>query len=438
MTHTQISKHLAAFEKLKILLGKWGRHHNLLNQILAHTITVGIFQHYLACRLLSAYAKLNKLVEGRKIFEQMRNPDVGSWTSLQNLYLNSKQPMKALMVFYELMLSDSAKPDSHSLVAALSSCARLKDLRNGRAIHGIVYKYLKEPRPNVHNALIDMYVKNGRVHIAEQTKKQKQLVTIEDRTAKISHKPHLPGSSSYNPSASCGLKSSYKKRDHIVTIHTSIVLAREDYLIMKTSQLFLSFFLFTIFTNSLLSAAAEEPAPVLDTDRNLVRAGVDYYILPVIRGRGGGLTLGSTGNETCPLDVVQEQLEVKNGLPLTFRPVNSKKGVVRVWTDQNIKFSAATICVQSTVWKLDNYDVSTGKYFITTGGVEGKPGRETISNWFKIEKYGDEYKLVFCPTVCDYCKVICKDVGIYVEDGKRRLGLTEDAPFRVMFKKASS
>lgn len=206
---------------------------------------------------------------------------------------------------------------------------------------------------------------------------------------------------------------------------------------MKTTQLFLSFFLFTIFANrSPLSAAAEEPAPVLDTDRNLVRAGVDYYILPVIRGRGGGLTLASTGNETCPLDVVQEQLEVKNGLPLTFRPVNPKKGVVRVSTDQNIKFSGATICVQSTVWKLDNYDASTGKYFITTGGVEGKPGRETISNWFKIETYGDDYKLVFCPTVCNYCKVICKDVGIFMQDGKRRLALTEDAPFRVMLKKA--
>ncbi|KAL0356438.1 UNVERIFIED_CONTAM: Pentatricopeptide repeat-containing protein, mitochondrial [Sesamum radiatum] len=168
MTHTQISKHQASFEKLKILLGKWGRHHNLLNQILAHTITLGIFQHHFACRILSAYAKLNKLVEGRKIFELMPNPDVGSWTSLQNLYLNSKQPMKALMVFYELMLSDSAKPDSHSMVAALSACARIKDLRNGRAIHGMVYKYLKEPRLNVHNALIDMYVKNGSVHIAER------------------------------------------------------------------------------------------------------------------------------------------------------------------------------------------------------------------------------------------------------------------------------
>ncbi|KAK6123643.1 hypothetical protein DH2020_042612 [Rehmannia glutinosa] len=98
----------------------------------------------------------------------MPNPDVGLWTSLQNLYLNSKQPTKALMVFSELILSDYAKPDSHSIVAALSACARSKDLRNGRAIHGMVYKYLQKPRPNVHNALIDMYGKNQRVGLAER------------------------------------------------------------------------------------------------------------------------------------------------------------------------------------------------------------------------------------------------------------------------------
>ncbi|GFP88527.1 pentatricopeptide repeat-containing protein at1g08070 [Phtheirospermum japonicum] len=97
----------------------------------------------------------------------MPNPNVGLWTSLQNLYLNSKQPTKALMVFSELISSDSAKPDSHSIVAALSACARSKDLRNGTAIHGMVYKYLQEPRPNVHNALIDMYGKNQRVDLAE-------------------------------------------------------------------------------------------------------------------------------------------------------------------------------------------------------------------------------------------------------------------------------
>uniref|UniRef100_A0A2N9F5V6 Uncharacterized protein n=1 Tax=Fagus sylvatica TaxID=28930 RepID=A0A2N9F5V6_FAGSY len=133
----------------------------------------------------------------------------------------------------------------------------------------------------------------------------------------------------------------------------------------------------------------------LDLAGEKLRTGVDYYILPVIRGRGGGLTLASTRNKTCPLDVVQEQHEISNGLPLTFSSVNPKKGVVRVSTDLNIKFSAATICVQSTVWKLDKFDESTRQWFVTTGGVEGNPGRETTSNWYKIEKYDDDLQACF-------------------------------------------
>ena len=202
--------------------------------------------------------------------------------------------------------------------------------------------------------------------------------------------------------------------------------------------LVLPIFLFAIMTMIPLHGAADSaPDPVLDLAGEKLRTGVDYYILPVIRGRGGGLTLASTRNKTCPLDVVQEQHEVSNGLPLTFSSVNPKKGVVRVSTHLNIKFSAATISVQSTVWKLDNFDESTGQWFVTTGGVEGNPGRETTSNWFKIEKYDDDYKLVFCPTVCDFCKVLCRDVGIYIEDGRRSLALS-DVPFKVMFKKAGT
>ena len=204
------------------------------------------------------------------------------------------------------------------------------------------------------------------------------------------------------------------------------------------ATMFLSlFFLLLTFTTNLAPGAAESaPDAVRDTDGNILRTGVDYYILPVVRGRGGGLTLASIGNKTCPLDVVQERHEIENGLPLTFTPVNPKKGVVRVSTDLNIKFSASTVCVQSTVWRLD-YDKSTGQRFVSSGGVEGNPGPATLSNWFKIEKFRDDYKLVFCPTVCNFCKVVCKDVGIFIDDdGLRRLALTDDQPFKVMFKNA--
>ncbi|WMV21155.1 hypothetical protein MTR67_014540 [Solanum verrucosum] len=171
---------------------------------------------------------------------------------------------------------------------------------------------------------------------------------------------------------------------------------------MKINQLFLPFLILAISSNSFLSSAAESPPEVVDIDGKILRTGVDYYILPVVRGRGGGLTMDSIGDKICPLDaVVQEHHEIDQGLPLTFTPVNPKKG----------------------------------QYFITLGGTQGNPGRETISNWFKIEKFDRDYKLLYCPTVCDFCKVICRDIGIFIQDGVRRLALS-DVPFKVMFKKA--
>ncbi|KAJ6867722.1 hypothetical protein NC652_038815 [Populus alba x Populus x berolinensis] len=194
---------------------------------------------------------------------------------------------------------------------------------------------------------------------------------------------------------------------------------------MRAAILALSFLLFA-FAAGLVPkvAATAAPEPVLDVTGKILRTGTSYYILPVVRGRGGGLKMASTGRRTCPLAVVQERYEASNGLPLKLTPVNTKKGVVRVHTDLNIRFSAASICHQSTAWKLDNYDEWTKQWFVTTNGVEGNPGPETTNNWFKIEKFEDKYKLVFCPTVCQHCKVMCKDIGIFVDaKGVRPAGL---------------
>ncbi|KAI4351996.1 hypothetical protein L6164_006289 [Bauhinia variegata] len=233
-------------------------------------------------------------------------------------------------------------------------------------------------------------------------------------------------------------------------------------------------------------AEAASLKPVLDTSGEKLRVGASYYVVPV-RG-GSGFALASLGNKTCPLDVVV--VEGYHGQPLTFIPVNPQEGntifigsptawqfmriVLRsstwqhvnhwvnrlidyvissedsqkqstaiytnpegddvcVSVDLNIKFSGKSGCSQSTVWKIDRFDRSTRKWFVTTGGVVGNPSWRTIENWFKIEKYGNDYKLVYCPTICEYCRVHCRDVTVYEDqNGDKRLALT-DEPYKVRF-----
>ncbi|CAN1147524.1 unnamed protein product [Linum perenne] len=154
-----------------------------------------------------------------------------------------------------------------------------------------------------------------------------------------------------------------------------------------------------------LATSSSTPLPVLDVEGKVLRSGTTYYVIPAT----------------------------------TFTPVNSKSGyTVRTFTDLNIKVSTDTTCEEGTVWKVNDYNDDVQQWFIGTGGVEGNPGPRTVRNWFKIWKYGSNYKFTYCPAVCKSCKVDCKDVGIYVdENGGRKLALVdkEADPFVVKFVK---
>ncbi|KAL2903888.1 Kunitz trypsin inhibitor 2 [Bienertia sinuspersici] len=181
---------------------------------------------------------------------------------------------------------------------------------------------------------------------------------------------------------------------------------------------------------------------VLDIKGHPLRAHSRYYILPVNVGEGGGLTiLPKNRTSICPLYVAQEKLQVYAGLPVWFLPIDPKQHHVSLSSDLNILFNVVNICLQSAAWRL-TLDCATGRRYVATGGAIGNPGEETLSSWFKIEKvessylYGNHYKIVFCPSVCRFCMVMCEDVGVLVqEDGTRLLGLSQH-PLYVMFKKA--
>ncbi|KAF5769317.1 putative proteinase inhibitor I3, Kunitz legume, kunitz inhibitor STI-like superfamily [Helianthus annuus] len=193
------------------------------------------------------------------------------------------------------------------------------------------------------------------------------------------------------------------------------------------------FLVFIVFSTLSLSSA-KSSSSVLDINRNFLRYGTGYYILPVIRGRGGGIALTPTSiNQKCPLNVVQESVDDRNGLPLSFIPANTTKdAIIRESSDLNIVFQSVTICGQPPVWRLE---VVNGQGTVSSRGTIGSPGRDTLGNWFKIEKYGGNgYKLVYCPAVCNTCKPVCGDIGV-AKSGRRSLILSKE-PLIVMFKKA--
>lgn len=199
-------------------------------------------------------------------------------------------------------------------------------------------------------------------------------------------------------------------------------------------RLFMVPFLLVALFSFFLVKAQDVAEPVLDVSGNAVRTGVNYYILPAGRGNGGGLQVASIRNRTNPLVVSQNADESIIGVTVQFSPVDPKENTVRLSTDLNVKFTSMVISSCSTVWRI-NTELIPERYLVTVGGVEGNPGRETLGNWFKIDKYEDAYKLVYCPGVCNICRPFCGEIGILVENGKRVLFVGRDPPLKVTFHK---
>ncbi|KAK9115515.1 hypothetical protein Sjap_014462 [Stephania japonica] len=138
-----------------------------LKQIHAQSFTLGLHHlQHLACKILNSYTKFNQPFQALNVFNQITNPDIITWTSLISLYLHIDTPSKALSVFSD-SIKLGLKPDSFSVVGALSGCGRNRDLGHGKAVHGMIYRHELGYDPIVGNALIDMYSRNGEIGVAQ-------------------------------------------------------------------------------------------------------------------------------------------------------------------------------------------------------------------------------------------------------------------------------
>ncbi|GJS69375.1 Kunitz trypsin inhibitor 2-like protein [Tanacetum coccineum] len=114
-----------------------------------------------------------------------------------------------------------------------------------------------------------------------------------------------------------------------------------------------SFFIL-IALSTLSLSISQTPPPVRDTDGNIVRSGTNYYVLPVVNDKGGGITLAPRKDDPCPYDVAQENNRQRNGLPMNFVPAYTfKEDMIHESTDLNIRFAGADKCIATPVWRFE-------------------------------------------------------------------------------------
>ena len=106
------------------------------------------------------YAKCGDAAAANAVFYAAADKDLVSWNALLAAYSQSGHCDRTLQLF-DRMLSAGLKPDSATMVSALSACSSLGFLRRGKKIHRAIAEENLQLNLALKNALLDMYAKCG-------------------------------------------------------------------------------------------------------------------------------------------------------------------------------------------------------------------------------------------------------------------------------------
>ncbi|KAL1189612.1 Pentatricopeptide repeat-containing protein [Cardamine amara subsp. amara] len=117
---------------------------------------------YVQNSLLAMYMNFGRIEMARKVFDVMMNRDVISWNTMISGYCRNGYMNDALMMF-DWMVNESVDLDHATVVSMLPVCGHLKDLEMGRNVHKLVEEKRLGDKIEVKNALVNMYLKCGRM-----------------------------------------------------------------------------------------------------------------------------------------------------------------------------------------------------------------------------------------------------------------------------------
>ncbi|KAJ0984041.1 hypothetical protein J5N97_002397 [Dioscorea zingiberensis] len=124
---------------------------------------------HVATTLVDCYAKLGWVSYARRLFDGMLARNVVSWSAMIACYAKNDNPLDALRLFQEMMVSDpDIVPNSVTMVSVLQACAGLAALGQGKVVHGYVLRRGLDSILSVINALITMYAKCGTLVSAQR------------------------------------------------------------------------------------------------------------------------------------------------------------------------------------------------------------------------------------------------------------------------------
>ncbi|XP_024175887.2 pentatricopeptide repeat-containing protein At4g38010 [Rosa chinensis] len=118
--------------------------------------------------VVDMYVKCESLCEAKRVFDELPERDIVSWTSLISGYVQCKRPRESLDLFCS-MQTMGIEPDKIILSSVLSACASLGALDYGRWVHEYIDRKGIKWDVHIGTAMIDMYSKCGCINMALRT-----------------------------------------------------------------------------------------------------------------------------------------------------------------------------------------------------------------------------------------------------------------------------
>lgn len=117
--------------------------------------------------LINSYVRIRRTNDASQLFEEMREPNVISFTSLMAGFIKVGRPKSALLIFCK-MLESWVLPNAFTFATVVNACSMLADLRTGQKIHSHVETFGVQCNLVVCSSLIDMYGKCNNVDYARR------------------------------------------------------------------------------------------------------------------------------------------------------------------------------------------------------------------------------------------------------------------------------
>ncbi|KAL0557560.1 hypothetical protein IC582_006106 [Cucumis melo] len=119
-------------------------------------------QIYFMTALVDMYAKCGSLVDARKGFDYLKEPDIVLWTSMISGYAQNGENETALTLYCRMQM-EGILPHELTMASVLRACSSLAALEQGKQIHAQTIKYGFSLEVPIGSALSTMYAKCGSV-----------------------------------------------------------------------------------------------------------------------------------------------------------------------------------------------------------------------------------------------------------------------------------